>query len=70
MKFSVKQKSFGVLGLEKSSVKVFESRTQNSLINVGKEVSDAKWTGDCVTIWTKNGEIRRYKTLSEYENIR
>lgn len=67
---STKQKDFGVLKVSGNTVKVYESNTQFSNLNVGRDVEDARWTGDTITVWLSNGEIRKYNSLSQYSNVR
>jgi hypothetical protein len=67
--FSSKLKNFGVLKIDRNIVKMFESQSQYSNLNVGQEVIDARWTGNCVVVQLKDGKSRRYSTLSQYINI-
>lgn len=67
--FSSKLKNFGVLKVDKNIVKMFESQSQYSSLNVGQEVVDARWAGDCVIVYLKGGKVRRYSTLSQYSNV-
>lgn len=67
---SSKLKDFGVLKIDRNTVKVFESNSVYSNLSIGKEVDDARWTGDTITVWLTNGEIRKYTSLSQYNLVR
>lgn len=67
--FNSKTKNFGVLKVLGSTVRLFESRSQYSTISVGREIEDARWVGDAVIVKLAEGGVRRYVTLSQYQNI-
>jgi len=64
-----KFKNFGVIKIDGSTVKVFETQTVYSNINVGQAVIDARWAGDSIVIYLKDGKVRRYTTLISYNNV-
>lgn len=67
--FNSSQKSFGVVKIDKTNVKVYESQTRYSTISVCKEVTDARWVGDSVVVYLKDGGVRRYTSQSQYINV-
>ncbi len=67
--FNSKLKDFGVLKIDRNIVKVFETTTQYSNLNVGQEIVDARWAGNCILVNLKDGKVRRYSTLSVYTTI-
>lgn len=69
MRFNEKAKSYGVIKVMGSSVRLHESASQYSTISVGSEVKDARWAGDAVVVTLAEGKTRRYTSLSEYQTI-
>lgn len=67
--FNTKLKDFGVLKIDGHIVKMFETQSQYSNLNVGQSIVDAKWAGDCVNVTLSTGKVRRYSTLSQYITI-
>lgn len=68
--FNQKIKSFGVIRILGSSVRLHESASQYSTISVGREVQEARWAGDAVVVSLSEGGIRRYTTLSQYQTLK
>ena len=64
-----KCKDFGVIKVDGKNVKLYETASQHDTIHVNDSVSEARWVGDTVVVYLSNGKVRRYKTLSEYNNI-
>jgi hypothetical protein len=54
----------------KRIVKVFENTFRYAVINVGIEIKEAYWTGDKITVFLTDGKVRRYTSLSVWENLR
>ncbi len=66
--FNSKQKDYGVIKIEGNTVKVFETQSIYANINVGQEVLDARWAGNAIVVYLKDGKVRRYTTQSQYTN--
>jgi hypothetical protein len=67
--FNTSLKDYGVVKFESTSVKVFETQSKYSTINVGEPIQDARWTGSTVTVYLRNGKVRKYSSLSFYTNV-
>ena len=67
--FSPNQKDFGVIKIDKDVIKVFETQSRYSNLNVGQEIKDARWSGSGIVVYLMDGTIRRYTSLSQYINI-
>ena len=62
--------NFGVLEVCKNTVKVFESNIRHATITLNREVMDARWAGENIVVYLKDGSVRKYTSLSQYQNIR
>ena len=67
--FNTSLKDYGVVKFERTSVKLFESQSRYSNINVGEEIQDARWAGNSVVVYLRNGKVRKYTSLSSYTNV-
>lgn len=65
-----RERRFGVIKIEKRSIKLFTSNTSYSTINIGAEVRDAKWIGEELLVMINDGIIRKYKTQTSYSIIK
>lgn len=64
-----KERTFGVISIENSRVKLYTSRSSYSCINIGKPIKDARWVGCELAVYLIDGKIRLYKTQSTYSTI-
>jgi hypothetical protein len=64
-----KERKFGIIKIEKKVVKLYTSQTSYSSINIGEEISEAKWIGMDLIINIKNGKIRRYTNQNSFSTI-
>ncbi|MFL9483806.1 hypothetical protein ACI6Q2_13595 [Chitinophagaceae bacterium LWZ2-11] len=64
-----KSKEFGAIKIDGKKVYLYETQSQKETINVGEDVADARWAGDAVVVTLRNGKVRRYTGLSQYNNI-
>lgn len=69
MAFTVEQKNFGIIKVEGRTVKVYSSNSSYANIIVSEDVSDARWNGNEILLYMKNGKVRRYSSLSTYVSI-
>jgi hypothetical protein len=62
---------FGLVKIYSSNrVQVFRDRDNYHFLTVGNEtITDARWTGDTLTIYLKNGKVRRYRDQDNYTTI-
>jgi hypothetical protein len=67
--FNSKQKNFGILKVEGRIVKVYETQSVYSNLNIGHNVADARWAGDAIIVELMDGKMRRYTTLSQYVTV-
>lgn len=67
--FSKKQIDFGIVSINGNKVAVHETNTQSVSIDCGSPVTEARWSGDRVVVQLKNGEVRRYKSPSQFERV-
>jgi hypothetical protein len=65
-----KLKDYGVVMVDKGHVKVFESLTQYDNLNISDSVKDARWSGNTIIIYLKDGSIRKYTSLTQYNSIK
>jgi len=65
-----KCQDYGVIKIDGKKVRLQESLSQYSAIQVGEDVADARWAGDAVVVQLSNGKMRRYTSLSQYSEIR
>jgi hypothetical protein len=69
MSWTKQQKDFGILKIDKQTVKIYSTQSSYSTINVGQEIRDVRWNGDVLLVSLTNGKVRRYKTQSSYDTI-
>ncbi len=62
---------FGVVKIDgKNKVKVYKDNLNYTTISVGSDtITDARWTGDNLSIWLSNGKVKRYKDNLNYTTI-
>jgi hypothetical protein len=65
----VNYQKFGVLKIEGKQVKMYSSQNSFGSINVGEEISDARWNGDKLMVSLKNGKVRLYTSQNSYSTI-
>lgn len=60
---------YGVIKVDGKKVYLFETQSQKETILVGEDVSDARWSGNAVVVYLSNGKVRRYTSVSQYNNV-
>jgi hypothetical protein len=69
MGWTKEQLNFGVLKILNQSVRIYSNPTSYSVINIGQEITDVRWTGGVLLISLKTGKIRRYVTQTSYTTV-
>ena len=68
--FSSNEINFGVVSIDNKNIKVYQSNTQHSIIHVGYLIKEARWVNNNIIVYLENGNIRKYKSLSQYDIIK
>lgn len=62
-------KDFGVIKIDGKRVHLYHSRDNYNTIVLNDEVKEARWAGDAVVVYLKNGKARRYTSTDNYSTI-
>jgi hypothetical protein len=69
MGFDSKFISYGVIKVEGEKLKLYSTSSNHIIINVGKEVNNAVWSGDVLNVYLKDGKVRRYTSTTHYSTV-
>lgn len=50
MSWTKQQKDFGILKIDKQSVKIYSTQSSYSKINVSQDIRDVRWNGDVLLV--------------------
>lgn len=60
---------FGVVKIDKLTVRVYTTQNNYSTINIGQELKDVRWSGGVLLVYLKDGKVRRYTSQISYSTI-
>jgi len=70
MSFTKEHVGYGLLKLDgPRKIRVHKTTTQYDIINLSEDATDARWGGDAVNVYMKNGKVRRYTSLSQFTTV-
>lgn len=69
MAFSSAQQNFGILKVDGRNVRIYTTNSSYTLITVGKDIQDARWNGNEILVYLRDGKVRRYTSSSSYTTI-
>lgn len=71
MSWDTKYSNFGVVKIYSSNrLQIFKDSNNYEFLTVGNEtITDARWTGDILTVYLKTGKVRRYRDSNNYTTI-
>ena len=61
--------NFGVLKVDGTNVKVYQTTSSYKTIYAGQPVINASWAGGELNVSLANGQVRRYRNQSSYQTI-
>ena len=69
MAFDSRFIDYGVIKIEGEKVKLYSTSSNHVYISVGKNVTNAVWSGDVLNVYLSDGKVRRYTSTSNYTII-
>lgn len=62
---------FGIVKIHSSNrLQIYRDRDNYEFLTVGNEnITDARWTGDNLSVWLSSGKVRRYRDSNNYTTI-
>jgi hypothetical protein len=64
-----KESKYGIIKIEGKTIKLYVSQTSCSVMNIGSEIKDARWSGNVLLVYLADGKIRRYSSQTSYSTI-
>lgn len=67
MAWDKKYIDFGVVKIQKNTIKVYKDQFTALPLSMDSTVRNALWTGDELTVYLENGKVRKYKDQFTYK---